>query len=190
MLTDEGIKVGLGTDVAGGFSPSMLDAIRQTSIASNCCFMEYRDGIIFYNSISLENSFHVSVITGKRPPYSPTFRSVDSHQNEINCVQYEALNYKEIFHLATQGLITYYFISTFIIKGYLIGGAEVLGMGDVLGNFEIGKKLDCLVIDVNNSMSPVDVFGYETTLEKFQKFLFLGDDRNIRSVHVNGKRVL
>ena len=27
------------------------------------------------------------------------------------------------------------------------GGAEVLGMGNVIGNFKAGKKLDCLVVD-------------------------------------------
>ncbi|CAO3685158.1 unnamed protein product [Rhizopus stolonifer] len=33
-LIEKGIKVGLGTDVAGGFSPSMLDAIRSSFFAS------------------------------------------------------------------------------------------------------------------------------------------------------------
>ena len=33
-LLNEGIKVGLGTDVAGGFSPTMLDAIRMARTAS------------------------------------------------------------------------------------------------------------------------------------------------------------
>lgn len=37
-------KVALGSDVAGGYSPSMLDAIRQSIIASNCCSMDHRDG--------------------------------------------------------------------------------------------------------------------------------------------------
>ena len=33
-LQKAGLKVGLGTDVAGGYSPSMLDAIRQAITAS------------------------------------------------------------------------------------------------------------------------------------------------------------
>lgn len=33
-------QVGLGTDVAGGYSTSMLDCIRQTMIATNVCGME------------------------------------------------------------------------------------------------------------------------------------------------------
>ena len=40
------------------------------------------------------------------------------------------LTYREAFYLATQG------------------GAEVLGMGNIVGNFLPGKKLDCLVVDV------------------------------------------
>lgn len=34
------LQVGLGTDVAGGYSASMLDCIRQTMIATNVCGME------------------------------------------------------------------------------------------------------------------------------------------------------
>lgn len=35
-LLDRGVKVALGTDVSGGYSPSMLDACRQAIIASKC----------------------------------------------------------------------------------------------------------------------------------------------------------
>lgn len=34
------VQVGLGTDVAGGYSASMLDCVRQTMIATNVCGME------------------------------------------------------------------------------------------------------------------------------------------------------
>ena len=34
------LQVGLGTDVAGGYSASMLDCIRQTMIATNVCGMK------------------------------------------------------------------------------------------------------------------------------------------------------
>ncbi|KAA1471212.1 guanine deaminase [Dentipellis sp. KUC8613] len=39
-LLDEGIKVGLGTDVSGGFSPSILTAIQHASIASKVIALE------------------------------------------------------------------------------------------------------------------------------------------------------
>ena len=66
----------------------------------------------------------------------------------------------------------------------------MLGMGDVLGNFKPGKKMDCLVVDVSAPGSPIDTFGGEDTLEKFEKFLFLGDDRNIIKIFVDGNCVI
>jgi hypothetical protein len=37
---------------------------------------------------------------------------------------------------------------------------------------------------------PIDLFGGESALERFEKFLFLGDDRCITSVFVAGKKVV
>ena len=71
-----------------------------------------------------------------------------------------------------------------------VGGAEVLGMGSVVGNFLPGKKLDCLVVDPSVPGGPFDVFPGEDSSAKFQKFLFLGDDRNIITIFVDGKKVL
>ncbi|KAJ6597045.1 hypothetical protein DFH09DRAFT_905111 [Mycena vulgaris] len=39
---DRGIKVGLGTDVSGGYSPSILNAIQNASIASKVIAMQHR----------------------------------------------------------------------------------------------------------------------------------------------------
>ena len=141
----EGIPVALGTDVAGGYSPSMLDAIRQTLIASQAKSFEHKvvDGINEGNPEAISKS----------DGYGP-------------------ISYKEAFYMAT------------------VGGAKVLGMGDVVGNFIQGKKVDCLVVDVEAPGSPVDIFEGEDVSEKFQKFLFNGDDRNIETVFVDGKIVL
>ncbi|KAI7879082.1 guanine deaminase [Lichtheimia hyalospora FSU 10163] len=40
---DNGVKVGLGTDVAGGYAPSMLDAVRSSFFASKVQLMRHRD---------------------------------------------------------------------------------------------------------------------------------------------------
>jgi len=40
---DKGIKVGLGTDVSGGFSISMLNAVQNASVASKVCAVHARD---------------------------------------------------------------------------------------------------------------------------------------------------
>lgn len=144
----EGIPVALGTDVAGGYSPSMLDAIRQTLIASQAKSFEHK----LVDKINKENP-HSDATMPKADGYGP-------------------ISYREAFYMAT------------------VGGAKVLGMGDVIGNFVAGKKLDCLIIDVEAPGSPVDIFEGEDVSEKFQKFLFNGDDRNIDTVFVDGKIVL
>ena len=71
-----------------------------------------------------------------------------------------------------------------------IGGAEAVGMDHVFGNFIPGKKLDCLVIDVNAPNSPIDTFDGETLVNHFEKFIYLGDDRNIKHVFVDGNMVI
>jgi len=123
--------VGLGTDVAAGYSPSILDCLRQTITASRALLFQSR--------------------------------------NAAGESDFVPVNYREAFYLATQG------------------GANVLSMGDVLGNFQKNKRLDCLIVDPGVEGGPVDVFGTETVLELFEKFLFLGDDRNIIKIFVDGK---
>ncbi|TYZ60604.1 hypothetical protein PybrP1_004272 [[Pythium] brassicae (nom. inval.)] len=104
-LLDEGVKVGLGTDVAGGYSTSMLDAVRQAVIASKMA----------------------------------------------------------------------------------------LGLADTVGNFVAGKEFDALVVNPRAAGSPtddaLDLTEAQDVLRTFQKFLFLGDDRNIERIFVRGKQV-
>lgn len=133
LFKEEGFKVGLGTDVAGGYSPSMLDAIRSAIISSN----------------------NLAVSKNAERPGS-----------------YTALSYKEAFYLATQG------------------SADVLGLGSTVGNFAAGKTLDCLIIDPSAEGGPIDIFEGETAIDKFQKYIFLGDDRNVEAIFVDGMRVI
>lgn len=139
-LLKEGVKVGLGTDVSGGYSPSMLDAIRQAVIASKL--------VAIGNGSSSEE---------------------DGEEGE------EPLTYAEAFHLAT------------------VGGANALGLGDTVGNFMVGKQFDALVVDPYTVNSPIDAAHdaeeAADVLHTFQKFLFLGDDRNIVNIFVNGRQV-
>lgn len=126
-LLDAGIKVGLGTDVSGGFSPSILGAIRN----------------------ALDVSIHISF--GKGEDYVP-------------------LTFHEAFYLAT------------------LGGATAVALDDEVGNFKVGKYFDALIVNMKNP-GPVDVllpYDIETLV---QKFLYTGDDRNIRKVYVAGRQV-
>lgn len=125
-LLDAHVNVALGTDVAGGYSPSVLDAIRSTIATSKALL----------------------------------FSAEQKH--------YEPLSYHEAFYLAT------------------MGGAIALRMEDEIGNFTVGKKFDALLIDVKCKDSPVDVLHPLDTGDLLQKFLYTGDDRNVRKVYVNG----
>ncbi|KAG0233095.1 guanine deaminase [Mortierella sp. GBAus27b] len=122
-MLDLDIKVGLGTDVAGGYSSSILDAFRCSRLCS----------------------------IARNPEQSLTI--------------------PELFYLAT------------------MGGARVMGLEDTIGNFEVGKEFDAILVNMATKGSPVDIFPHDTTLSMFEKYLFVGDDRNNEKVYVRGQEV-
>ncbi|XP_028038917.1 guanine deaminase isoform X2 [Bombyx mandarina] len=133
-LLDNNIIVGLGTDVSGGDSATILDAVRRTMDVSTCLELQGADN------------------------YS--------------------LDWKEAFYLAT------------------LGGAKALNLDDKIGNFEVGKDFDALLIDAYAPDGPIDEYEYsvdenkeEHAVSLLQRFIYLGDDRNILQVYVKGKSV-
>lgn len=82
------------------------------------------------------------------------------------------LSYQEVFYLATAG------------------GADALSMGEEVGRFEAGMRFDALIVDLN--AGPGTVVFEELPLkplEMVQKFIYSGDDRNIRAVFVEGREL-
>nr|XP_025747392.1 guanine deaminase isoform X2 [Callorhinus ursinus] len=75
-----------------------------------------------------------------------------------------------------------------------IGLGTALGLDKEIGNFEVGKEFDALLINPKASDSPIDLFSGDlvgdTSEAVIQKFLYLGDDRNIEEVYVGGKQVV
>ncbi|KPI45214.1 putative guanine deaminase [Cyphellophora attinorum] len=70
-----------------------------------------------------------------------------------------------------------------------MGGAEVCGLKDRVGDFEKGKDFDALVVDVGLDDN-VNVEGWEGDAgAMLRKWVFMGDDRSIRKVFVSGKYV-
>ncbi|KAI4863661.1 guanine deaminase [Hypoxylon rubiginosum] len=122
------VKVGLGTDSGGGFSSSILDAMRQALVASNA-------------------------------------REVMSEGRD------KGLDIGEVFYLAT------------------LGGARVCCLDDRIGNFEVGKEFDALVIDANASGVMTMLEDHDSARVIVDKFLLTGDDRNIKEVFVRGRSV-
>jgi len=124
------LKIGLGTDVAGGYAPTMLNAIRQAVI-----------------------SHHILA----------AMEDVDSIGK---------INYLDGFWFAT------------------MGGAIALGIEQTIGSLNIGKDFDALVIDTSpKGIVPFDVFATDSIHNIFEKFINLGDDRNIVQVYIQGKLV-
>ncbi|KAK9477888.1 hypothetical protein V1514DRAFT_99471 [Lipomyces japonicus] len=132
-LLQSGIKVGLGTDVSGGYAPSILHTARQALLVSR--------------HLAMKND--------------------DSGGESVK------LTIEEVLYLAT------------------LGGAQVCGLHEKLGNFVVGKQFDAQLITLTGSQSPVDVFSWENGKyeDLVAKWLFNGDDRNVLKVWVDGKFV-
>ena len=67
-----------------------------------------------------------------------------------------------------------------------VGGAQALGLEQTCGTLELGKAFDALRVDTRVSAA-FDVFPADSPMDAFQKFVNLGDDRNIRTVWVGGR---
>ncbi|GAX82583.1 hypothetical protein CEUSTIGMA_g10009.t1 [Chlamydomonas eustigma] len=134
-----GLKVGLGTDVAGGISPSMLSAIRMAVVNSRC---------LRAHKLAVKGGLEVT----------PD-------------MEVDVISYKEGLYLAT------------------MGGAKALNIDNQVGSFEEGKEFDALLVDVNAEGGPFDIFDGDTIEDQFEKFINLGDDRNILEVYVQGVMV-
>ncbi|KFY23674.1 hypothetical protein V493_05706 [Pseudogymnoascus sp. VKM F-4281 (FW-2241)] len=164
VMLDEGLSVGLGTDVSGGYHPSILEAARQACLVSRLLgySAEYQEMI--------GNS------------------TADGH---------EKLSVEDSLYLATRG------------------GAAVVDMADDIGGFDKGMIWDAQLIELGsvekNTTSPLDVkrtnglanrsplnsgpmgnvdlFGNETWQEQVEKWMWSGDDRNVKNVWVQGELV-
>ncbi|KAF9246460.1 hypothetical protein BU15DRAFT_40175 [Melanogaster broomeanus] len=161
MLLDHGIKVGLGTDVGGGYNPSILYAIQMASTASKMLALQAE--------------------------------SEEGHRHHGHC---EDSRKEGQFTNKKLGIATLLYLAT-------KGGAEVCCLQDRIGSFEKGKAFDALVVSVrDDETGNPAIWGYneprdlgegqyaqsaDLNLKQWlERFLFCGDDRNIRKVIVQG----
>ncbi len=160
-LIDKGITVGLGTDVSGGYSPSILEAVRQACLVSR---------LLRHTTSKLGE--------GADGDEKTKDEKKDGEGREV-------LSVEEALYLATRG------------------GAAVVDMNGELGGFEVGMFWDVQLIRLgqattaagtaagsgSETQSVVDVFGWESWTEKVHKWVWSGDDRNVRRVWVRGALV-
>ena len=190
QLLDDGIEVGLGTDVSGGYSASILVAAREAAMVSRM----------------------LAAITTEEPEIDSKYEESDSFKepelanvndteptNSTTASDRKKLSVEECFYLAT------------------VGGAKCLGLEGKVGGFEIGMHFDAQYVqlddayddhdenstssantnNMNNTTAtdrerfngPIELFGHETWDEKMAKWLFCGDDRNTKMVYVGGRLV-
>jgi guanine deaminase len=68
-----------------------------------------------------------------------------------------------------------------------LGGSQVLGIENLVGNFETDKFFDALVIDPTRGS--FDLFESDSDTDIFQKFIFCGSANEIANVFVAGREV-
>lgn len=83
------------------------------------------------------------------------------------------------------------------------GGASVCGLENLAGKLEAGKAFDALLVSIREDGSNLDNGLWGTGLDnleigntekgsletQLERFLFTGDDRNIKRVYVQGKLI-
>ncbi|KAJ5166605.1 uncharacterized protein N7482_005386 [Penicillium canariense] len=164
LMLNEGVTVGLGTDVSGGYSPSILETARQACLVSRLL------------------------------QYSAEYQEMNGNATSDGT---EKLSVEDSLYLATRG------------------GAAVVDMADDIGGFDMGMIWDAQLIELGavlkdtvspldaapvnglaaRSLAPsgpvgnVDLFGNETWQERIQKWMWSGDDRNVKNVWVQGALV-
>ncbi|XP_075684214.1 guanine deaminase isoform X3 [Rhinoderma darwinii] len=153
------VKMGLGTDVAGGYSISLLDAIRKAIETSKIIFMERSKSERDNNETQNKQQENMKPDEVNEDTQNGPMKTENNHN---------VLSYKEAFWLAT------------------LGGSEALGIDHITGNFKVGKEFDALIINPEAKDSPFEVNSHVSKEEMLQRFLYLGDDRNIKSVYVAG----
>lgn len=208
QFLDEGIEVGLGTDVSGGYSPSVLLAAREAGVVSRVLSSVQRD--------FKPNEVSRPADDGKHEPCTSRSEAPKTYPNKNKDASHSydraRLTVEECLYLAT------------------VGGAHCLGLEHKIARFEIGMEWDAQLIRLGSSSSadasteeqgevqadlpneqreavknnsspetetdvdddddnPVKLWGCKTWSEKMAKWVFCGDDRNTRAVWVRGKLV-
>lgn len=170
---DDGLTVGLGTDVSGGYSPSILEAARQACLVSRLLG-------------------HTTAFAGQEKHHHCNGNAHSEAKAEDETGR-EKLSVEESLYLATRG------------------GAAVIDMADDLGGFDKGMIFDAQMIQLGcvsqekpetllnepagknlvrpGTFSNVDIFSTENWEERVHKWVWGGDDRNVKAVWVGGRLV-
>lgn len=169
QLLDDGIEVGLGTDVSGGYSTSILVAAREAAMVSRTL------AALTEEEPDLENE--------KLP------EAVDevSAKHSTSAKDRKKLSVEECLYLATKGGAKCLGLEAKV-------GAFEVGMEWDAQFVELDDAADEVEAEGEGpggrgDTGPVELWGKETWSEKVAKWLFCGDDRNTKKVFVRGRLV-
>lgn len=181
----------MGTDVAGGYSPSILTEIQHASIASKMLAIQAAGNM----KCKCSGGRSDSSSSGEEDSRSCGRRGHQHHECDCECDE------KPSGRFTNQKLS----IATLLYLATL-GGAEVCCLQDRIGSFEQTKAFDALLVSVRekDTGNPA-VWGYnpdrdltqgvtaqnadKSLIEWLERFLFCGDDRNIKKVIVQGRTI-
>ena len=174
QLVQLGVKVGLGTDVAGGYSPSMLVSMRHAVLASKTLQFRRAKNCVFEcgREKSAEGPPSKKAKKGPSSARKGFYVDFDPTADEAALRDRHNLSHLDALYLATQA------------------GADALGMGESIGSFDAGKRFDAIVLAAE--LPTVRAFEggvAEDANDLLHKLLTMGDDRNIKAVFVGGKKL-
>ncbi|KAF8679722.1 Guanine deaminase [Rhizoctonia solani] len=177
-MLDRGLKVGLGTDCSGGFSPSMLTAVRDAGIASK---------VIGMTSVgSLPSPYATSTLTNGKAGAAENGQATTCNGIVTPKLADKTLPLSALLHLST------------------LGGAQLCNLEQTTGSLEAGKEFDAVLVSVRPETGNANVWanlpagvnssaGEEMPADSLEalleKFFFCGSDRNVRRVWVRGRLV-
>lgn len=173
-LLDRGINVGLGTDVSGGWSPSVLTAAREAI------------GVSRVLSAVQSQSLQSRQSGSERPLKGTAFEGQASLEQRAERTK---LSVEEVLYLATFG------------GAHCLGLSHKIGSFEI-GKHWDAQLIVCSNQSRAESAStekgghtaeeddgPIEIWGKETWSEKVAKWIYTGDDRSVKGVWIKGRKV-
>lgn len=161
--------------MSGGFSPSILNAIQNASIASKVITFQQNHS---QQQPTLSEPSSNSITITDIPDPNGQVQAEHKHKFANRQLPLSALLY-----LAT------------------LGGADVCNLSSRIGSFETSNAFDALLVSVRSDVGNPGLWGVDTDEDlgidiggdgaeldgMLERFLFTGDDRNVRRVYVQGR---
>ena len=193
-LVCNGNKVGLGSDVAGGYALSILHGVRQAVITSK------------FHTADIHAHPDKKIHVGRKGAHHRTAHSTaaaadgveDDHSTHPRVLSASALAAQAAARAAKDNTVngsTLSYADAFWLA--TAGGAEAINMSHELGRLAPGYLFDAQRIDLapldDNTGAPLatqlHLFPSDSLADTFQKFIHLADDRHVAEVFVQGRKV-